>query len=309
MERDDILKMLRRNRWWILIVFFISFISSGYFLIPYVIVHPGETTFYLANNETQVNPAFFSRAGKEDFMQINQAQERAYHLVFSTEMLNYLIKEFDLYRVYKIDSGKPYHYEEIVRKLSRKISFNKVNSDLSKVTVMDRNNERAANMANALVAKLDQLNKKYIAEKIRSNLKFYEAFLNESTKVSAEQNRLLKEYIELFSKARHTQKGEALVRPLSEVEFSLYQAASRMSDINEQLSLARLLYEKALDFQRSDKLSSIIIIKHAIPEIKSRKEELVLFAGMAAVVISAVFILLIYFFNTYKRELQMVFGR
>ncbi len=308
MTRDQIFLMIRKYRILFVVAFIVSFSGAGYFLIPYVIVHKSMATFYLANSDSQINPAFLSGKGREEFLQVNQAQERAYQLIFSTEMQNHLIRQFNLYRIYKIDSTKNFHYEKVLDKLSKNVSFTNINSDLSQITVKDRNRERAANMANAIVAKLDQLNKQYIANKTEAGLRLYDAYLNESTKISSEQNMLLKQYMTIFSNSRNNHAGSLNYKPLSEVEFSLYQSAAKIEDINQQLALAKILYSKALEFQKSKELSSLIVIKKALPDVESKKDLLAGLAFMAGILGMAVTIITVYFFHAYSNEIRLVFG-
>ncbi len=309
MTELEVLLMIRRYRILFLLIFVGTFIIGGYAMIPKVLRYEGSTTFYLAN-ESMVNPKAFTREGQEDVIQVTLVQERVYQLAYSTEMMNFLIRQFDLYKHYKIDTTSADYYAKTVRRITENITFNKITPDLSSIVVYDRNNEIAATMANAVVWKLDELNKKYLIDKIQANLNFYNSFLNEATTISKEQNEKLFLYMDAFGKMRHKEMngGGQVKQPLSEIEFSLYEAASKIEEMTTQLILAKSLYTSALSSQKTKNLPSLVVIKKALPEVKSRKKYLILFAGLAGLLACVVAIVLMYIYMSYKTEFAIIFG-
>lgn len=276
-------------------------------MIPQVLRYEGSSAFYLAN-ESMVNPAAFTQAG-QDVLQVTVVQERVYQLAYSTEMMNFLIKQFDLYKHYNIDTTKLDYYARTVRIITNNIKFNKIATDLSSIVVYDRNNEIAATMANAIVWKLDELNKKYLITKIQANLSFYDSFINEASSISKSQNEKLLLYIDAFKKMRIKENNTGLVKePLTQIEFSLYQAASKIEEMTTRLILAKSLYSSALSSQKTNNLPSLVVIKKALPEVNSRKKYLVLFAGLAGLLACVVSIVLMYIYMAYKTQFAIIFG-
>lgn len=284
-------------------VFVFTTIVGGYFMIPDVLYYKGETTFYMAN-ESFVDPSLFNQKGQLDPLQVSLVQERAYQMAYSTDMMTHLIKQFHLYDHYKIDTTTEYHFEEAVVKLTKNLRFNKITTDLSSIIVFDRNNELAAAMANAMVWKLDDLNKKYLNDKIQSNLNFYQAYLDETIKLSKAQNENLSRYMDILYQNRSARGANTL----SEVEFSLYEAVSGIQNTTSQLITARNLYQNALSMRKAQNLPSLVIVKKAIPDLDSKKPYLLLFATLGGVVGIIVVILLMYFYFSNRTELQIVFG-
>ncbi len=301
--------MIRRYRLLFLLIFIVTFFVGGYSLIPRVLRYEGSTTFYLAN-ESMVNPKAFTRLNQEDVIQVTLVQERVYQLAYSTEMMKFLISQFNLYKHYKIDTTSANHYAVTVRSITENITFNKITPDLSSIVVYDRNNEIAATMSNAIVWKLDELNKKYLIDKIQANLNFYNSFINEASGISKEQNEKLFLYINAFGKMRHKENngGDEIKQPLSEIEFSLYVAASKIEEMTTQLILAKSLYTSALSSQKTNNLPSLVVIKKALPEVKSRKKYLILFAGLAGLLATIVAIVSMYIYMSYKKEFAIIFG-
>ncbi|HMT29993.1 MAG TPA: hypothetical protein PKD91_12010 [Bacteroidia bacterium] len=308
MSHFEFLLMLRKYRLFYAIVFLLSSTVGGYFLVDYVLEYEGGSTFYLAN-ESLVNPTVFGQPGQEDILQVSLVQERVYQLAYSTEMMTYLINRFDLYKHYNIDTTRDYHYERAVREINKKISFNKLTTDLSSIVVRDRNNEIAAAMANAAVWKLDQLNKKYLINKLQGNLNFYESFVKESEKVSKDQNQKLMGYMETLSNQRSVNSNsKSYYTPLSEIEFSLYEATGRIRDVTTQLLKSKSLYNNALISLQSKNLPSLVIVKKALPDLESKKLNLLVFAVLLGLVVLTLVILFMYGYFTYKSDLEIIFG-
>jgi len=307
MNNVDLLLLLRKYRILYFTILITSAIIGALLLEPIVLKYEGESTFYLAN-ENMVNPALFAQKGQQDLLQVNLVQERVYQLAYSTDMMLFLIKRFNLYDHYSIDTNQTYFFERAVRKLTKNIRFTKHTTDLSSIVVIDRNNEMASSMANAAVWKLDQLNKKYLSDKIQANLNFYDSFLKESRRITTEQNIILHDYISSLSDERKRSTGSTNI-PLSEVEFTIYEAASKIGDITTQLVMARNFYSQVLNTQKVQNLPSLVIIKRALPELSSRKPYLAIFAALAGIVATVFTILIMYFFISYQKELHILFGK
>ena len=103
-------------------------------------------TFYVSYEDIN-NLANITDLRQAELMQVSMGQERLHQMVYSTDMTNYLIKRFDLYKHYNIDSTKLYHYPKMVKTLTGKINLNKINREFSSLSVTDRNNEMAAAIA------------------------------------------------------------------------------------------------------------------------------------------------------------------
>ena len=82
---------------------------------------------------------------------------RLYQLAKSTEMFDYLIKKFDLYKEYNINSTGPMHYEIMTNMLKENIDVTPVISGGMSITVKGLNKNLVADMANELFAKLEEM--------------------------------------------------------------------------------------------------------------------------------------------------------
>ena len=278
-------------------------------MVPAVLKYSADTSFYLAN-ESLVNPSVFGQKSQPDLLQVSLVQERVFQLAYSSEMMNYLIANFRLYKHYGIDTTKVDHYAVTVRRLSQNIKFTKVSADLSSVSVTDRNNEVAASMANAIVWKLDQMNKKYLSDKIQANLNFYESFVRESRILSREQNDKFTQSLELLGRYKQVVKNDDVsAKSISEIEYSIYEAIAKIRDLTTELMVARNLYNTALTSQRSKNLPSLVIIKRALPEVKSKKIQLVLLASLAGILACVITFLMMYVYNANRKAFGILFGR
>ena len=278
-------------------------------MIPAVLKYRASSTFYLAN-EGMINPELFSKKDDQNLLQVSLVQERIYQLAYSNEMMDYLIKKFDLYRHYDIDTTHKGFYIRAIRKLSGNIGFKKIPPDLSVITVFDRNNEVAASIANAMVAKLDQMNKKYLADKIQANISFYESFVKESSTIGREQNDMFMKSLNALGRFRSSVKNDTeLDQSLSQIEVSVYTAVSKIQDVTSDLILAKNLYNNVISAQRAKNLPSLVVIKSAYPEVKSKKIMLAGFSVLAATLGCILLFTGMYVYHSANHELKILFGR
>lgn len=305
MKHEDFLFLIRKHRIYLALVFLIAAILGVYVLRPKVLKYEGTAIFYLAN-ESMVNPSIFGIPGQEDLLQVNLAQERIIQLAYSNEMMEHLIEQFDLYKHYNIDTTFKYFHQLTVKKLMRRINIKKLTGDISSITVFDRNNEIASAMANSMIWKLDELNKAYLINKLQNNLNFYETFLKESEKTVSLQNSHLQNYIRIMSESR-SRNGDKSSLP--NVEFSIYEAASDIKEITTQLLKAKSLYSNTLNSVQAKKMPSLVIIRSAMPDFKSKKIYLIGYGFLSGGFCVTIYLMLLYFFNSYRNELRILFSR
>lgn len=304
MENSEFLHLIRKHRKYLLVVFLTAAVVGGYLLRNKVLKYEGTVIFYLAN-ESMVNPSIFGNPGQVDLLQINLAQERIVQLAYSNDMMNHLIQQFDLYEHYGMDTTFKFFHQLTVKRLTRRIQIKKLSGDISSITVIDRNNEIAAAMANSIVLKLDQLNKTYLVNKLQSNLSFYDAFLKDSERTAALQNKHLQDYIRVLSELRVSSKSNA---SLPNVEFSIYEAASEIKEITTQLLKAKNLYTNTLNSVQSKNLPSLVIIRSAMPDFKSKQYFLIGYCFLAGVFCVTIYLLTLYFMHSYRSDLKILFS-
>ncbi|MBK6643819.1 MAG: hypothetical protein IPG39_22575 [Bacteroidetes bacterium] len=305
MKHEDFLFLIRKHRIYLILVFLIAMAGGAYVLRPKVLKYEGTAIFYLAN-ESMVNPSIFGNPGQEDLLQVNLAQERIIQLAYSNQMMEHLIEQFDLYTHYGIDTTNKYYHQLAVSKLIRIIQIKKISVDISSITVIDRNNEVASAMANSIVWKLDQLNKAYLINKLQNNLTFYNSFLVESEQTVAMQNRNLDNYIRRLGDLRDNDK---LSTKSINLEFSIYEAISQIQNITIQLLKAKNLYSTTLNSAQSKNLPSLVIIRSAMPDFNSKRIYLVGYGFLAGGFCVTIYLLLLYFFNSYSNDLRILFSR
>lgn len=161
-------------------------------------------------------------------------------------------------------------------------------------------------MANSIVWKLDQLNKAYLINKLQNNLTFYNSFLVESEQTVAMQNRNLDNYIKRLGDLRDNDK---LSTKSINLEFSIYEAISQIQNITIQLLKAKNLYSTTLNSAQSKNLPSLVIIRSAMPDFNSKRIYLVGYGFLAGGFCVTIYLLLLYFFNSYSNDLRILFSR
>jgi hypothetical protein len=301
MNNTEFLYLIRKVRLLLLIIFVVTFGLSAYLYTPYVLQYTAESSFYIPT-ENVLNPPG-KQSSKFDYYDQNSAQQLINHLAFSTDMMNFLINKFHLYRHYKIDTTETYHYERVVRKLTKRISVRSIKRDIAVVAVRDRNNELPSSMANAMVWKLDNMVKQYYIKKLQFNLGYYQSFLSDAEDVNRKQNDMLMSVVKELREG-----GNKNGSGFREAEYSLYETAQNIQENTDELLQLKGFYKRAVKMMETNNMPSIVVIRRALPELKSKKPLLIFYSFLTGIASVSLTLLIAYFFTVYKSELAIIGG-
>lgn len=120
----------------------------------------------LFNTEGGDNPVYLF-GGQDDMNRIITLSE-------SSELQNYLINKYSLYEHYDIDSTDVLAEFLIKEELKDYLRVRKTPKNMLEVEMMDKDKQLASDIANDVVGKLDELNKKIVKEKKYDLLALYE---------------------------------------------------------------------------------------------------------------------------------------
>jgi hypothetical protein len=109
-----------------------------------------------------------------DFATMQQGMNRLYNIVYSKEMFDHLIGKFDLYTHYGFDPSAAPSYSIIRRLIKDNITLYQGAARALTIQVTDKTSgEMSANIANEIASKANEMNKRYITEKIQNRIKVY----------------------------------------------------------------------------------------------------------------------------------------
>jgi tyrosine-protein kinase Etk/Wzc len=154
--------------------------SSFFFLDDY---YKASTVFYVASPDLFKPEQMFGNSTKDmDYYGTDADLDRVLTIAESNELYDYLIKNFDLYKHYDIDSTKqkaPFKVREHLQKL---YEVKKTSRDAVELSVEDTDREFAARMANTAREKIDEITQRLIRNSQLSLIKAYESSFIEKEK-------------------------------------------------------------------------------------------------------------------------------
>jgi hypothetical protein len=303
------LLLVRKFRIVLAVLMLVTFLSGLYLLAPAVLRYSSHTSFYLLADKLY-NPASSIVEDNISITEYSMESKRIENLLYSTEMISYLVKNYNLYSRYGIDSTSQFAREMMANQIRDNVSLNKTTSDFFMVYVDDRNNEIAAAMANSIVKQLDVLNREYIKNKISVHIRLYNTFIAESNKMNDDYSVRIKDLLSELNQARLVgnaikQNGEKI----SDIEYSIFEAVNKISQITVQnLNTQKFLFN-SMKMMDQTNTATIIMVARALPDTTSRRLFLVLYSLGAAIAVLVVTITVLYLLHYYNEELKLVFGR
>lgn len=303
--------LFRKYRLLLLAGFLVFGVIAGYLLKPVVLRYKGLCTFHVLP-DTELPQRFITHRDEArlDLKKSNKGYERVLQLMYSGQMMDYIINGYELYEHYGIDTLKPYYKEKAIAILTSRTEVIKINNEIMRVVVSDRNNEIAAAMANSMVTYLDRLNRKYSQAALNREIEVYKTILSQGEKITQqEQMRLEKALVELKSISARSHSTPESRMAFENMEFVIRDAASVIKTVTDERINAFTLYKQALEINKPSRMSTIVIIKRALPEMESNRYFLLLYAAFAGFAGAAVLFGIIYSFYFYRPVLNIMFGK
>ncbi|MBX7108217.1 MAG: hypothetical protein K1X61_06165 [Chitinophagales bacterium] len=177
----EFLKLIIKWRKPLLIVMGIGVLGSIVITDPHIMppYYESVSLIYPLNpNLTQSSNLFGDNA--QGYFGTSADVDRILSIAGSVPLKMYIVKKFNLFQHYKIDSvNSKYPVEAVLKELHNNYSFEKNDRGAIEVTVYDRDPQVAADMANAIVAKIDETNQALLNDNKQKILSIYEVKLKE----------------------------------------------------------------------------------------------------------------------------------
>lgn len=152
---------------------------AGLIAVIYCLFAPNyyksKAIFYPSNPRIASRGALFGGADENmDFFGGNSEMNRILNIAKSSELINYVVKKYDLYAHYEIDSTEleaPHYVTEDFLKLYK---VNKNAENAVEISVEDTDREKTADMVWAILGKIDEINSRLTKDNQRRILKSFE---------------------------------------------------------------------------------------------------------------------------------------
>jgi len=175
-------------------------------------------------------------------------------LAESRELETYIVTKYNLYDHYEIDKDDPLAPYEVSEAFKDYIRATKTSNSMITVSVMDKDKQLAADIANDILVKLDEMNKNLMMSKKRSLTKMYEEKVQEREKVVTALRDSLHNVLQ-------ANPDDTITANLMDVliERAVRQYASVKRIFDEHLTVV------------NQEFSSLYVIETAVPAVKRTK--------------------------------------
>lgn len=149
-------------------------------------MYKATTTFYPLSSDVFKPEQMFGTSTKDmDYFGTEDDVDRLLTIGQSGDMYNFLIKKFDLYKHYKIDTTSERAPIKVREALERLYEVKKTKTNAIEVSVEDKDRVLAAEMANAARDKIDEIAQRIVREVQLNQIKgFEESFLQKEKLMS-----------------------------------------------------------------------------------------------------------------------------
>lgn len=170
-------------KWWkpLVIVGLVAIVASAGF--SFLITPKFKSTVVLFPTSTNaVSKALLADnfGPKQDILEFGEEEqaEQMLQILNSNEIRSRVIKKFDLMNHYEIDPGSPYKMTDLINEYNDNINFRRTEYMAVEITVMDKDPQMAADMANTISDLLDTVKNKMQKERAIKAFKIVEEEYN-----------------------------------------------------------------------------------------------------------------------------------
>ncbi|HKO79113.1 MAG TPA: hypothetical protein VJU78_01900 [Chitinophagaceae bacterium] len=240
-----------------------------------------------------------------DFASMKEGINRMYNIVYSKEMYDHLIKKFDLYNHFGLDPQNPSSYAVLRKIIKSSITLFQGATRAITIQVTDKNSGvMSANIANEIVHKANEINKRYITEKIENRIQVYTRLHDEiKSKTNsdiADINKGIDRLTDVLGRYQASSPGvEKLLISLDDISKKIED------DVNQFLRMSNIS-NWTLSAMQDDVMSNVIILQDALPG--DRDDSLPKWLLVIFGVVASFFITLFLFnlFNSYRHYLVLL---
>ena len=195
---------------------------------------------------------------------------RMFHLAKSSEMVDHLVKKFNLYDHYGINPNSPMHYESISARVKGSINIIPAQFNAMLIVVKDLDKYMAAKIANEIYYKLDAMNKEFIVANVERKIKIYNQLLSSNKKQSFEQTEELRKIMDkcnVLLADRERAKDRNYV--IADLKVNIASLSDQLASINGDLLRTIKAYEIATTSLQKENLPNLRIISLALPDLRT----------------------------------------
>ena len=258
----------------IILTTLVAAIGSVIIVLLLPVYYQSATTFYAASPDLAMPERMFGTTNEAmEYYGEDEDIDRIMTIATSNELADYLIRTFNLYEHYDIDTNNikaPYY---VRLKLDKLYKVQKTKYDAIQLSVEDRDKQLAAAMASAARAKIDEIGQRLIKNSQSELLKAYESNIAEKELQLDQLNDSLEMIRSRYGVFNTETQSELLATLLAEAEAKLNNSTARLQ-----------VYQSSQNVPRDTITNLKATIQGAQQEVNGLRERLNQFnRGMATV--------------------------
>jgi len=206
----------------------------------------------------------------------------------STEMLEHLIKTYELYAHYDVDTTQPLFHEAMCASLSENISVRSMGPNALSITVSDRDRALAPRLANNLYEELHAMTDRQVLAYSQRVAAFYQQLLAATREGTKHQ---VDELMALAARVRGIMGTPDAMNTdgrSDELRIRLSETVAQLGAANQEIQARTRELEVATAMLRQENLPNILLIQRAMEDMRTQPWLSALGAVVGAIFIGAV---------------------
>jgi tyrosine-protein kinase Etk/Wzc len=198
------------------------------------------TVFYVASPDLFKPEQIFGTSNKDmEYKGTDADLDQVLTIAESNELYDFLIKSYDLYKHYDIDSTQQKAPFKVRERLQKLYEVKKTKFDAVELSVEDTDREFAARMANSAREKIDEITQRLIRNSQLSLIKAYESSFLEKEKTLLSINETLTRLRQNSGVIDPEQQTEAITKSAVEAEVNFARSKAKLEALRKMPSISR----------------------------------------------------------------------
>lgn len=242
-KRDNLLGVIATIFKWkkpILTVTLIAVLGTG--LIAFIFLpnyFQSITIFYVASPDVFKPEQMFGTSTKDmEFYGSSEDLDRVMTIAESGELYDFLIKKFNLYKHYDIDTTNEKAPFKVQEKLQKLYNVKKTKFDAIELSVEDIDRQLAAEMTNAAREKIDEISQRLIRQSQENLIKAYEQSSAEKEKFLASIGDTLLRLRQNYGVIDPEKQTEAVTKTAVESESNYARAKAKYDVLKKKTNIS-----------------------------------------------------------------------
>lgn len=262
--------LIKKFRWLFLMICMGMLAGSFYFYHTHT-YYTSSITFLVNNSNVAEVLWEHSGDGSVDVINDDRGFNRINQIIYSSQMIDFLINRFDLYKHYNIPKESDNSYLLVSTKLKKRMGVAISKTRIITVKISDRLDYNvAANMANAIGKKINDINRQITIENLTRKTEIFESLSKDlkssSSREFAELDSLLKNMQRVLAGSAH---DEAFRQLLS---MNLDNLRAKSDDYFKDLFESYKYRLYSLYSLQEKNLPTISVLEKALPDQDSKSE-------------------------------------